>query len=160
MPDEFAHEVVRRVFEDVERRAELNDSAPVHDRDHGGEAQRLLDVVGHEHDGFPGRPVDARELGLQRVAGDRVDRGERLVHQQQFGVGGERAGDADPLLLAARKLVRVLAAIGLRVEAKQLQQFGDPVADPRLAAISSRRGTVAMLSSTVQCGKSPIDWIA
>jgi len=102
MPDEIAHEVVRRMFENVERRAELNDPAPIHDRDHRGEAQRFFDVVGHEHDRLPGRPVDMSQFGLQRVTGDRVDRGERLVHQQRLGIGRECPRDADALLFAAR----------------------------------------------------------
>ena len=64
---------------------------------------------------------------------------ERLVHQQTVGIGGERAGDADALLLAARELVRVFAAIGPRVEAKQLQQLGDPVAHPRPRPVEQPR---------------------
>jgi hypothetical protein len=74
---------------------------------------------------------DARELCLQVVAGQRVDRAEGLVHQQQLGVGGERAGDPDALLLTSRKLVRVFPAIGVRLETKQLEQLGDPVAPAR-----------------------------
>ena len=131
MPDEIAHELVRRMLQDLERRSLLHDPAPVHDRDPGGETQRLLDVVGHEDDRFRGRLVNARELGLQGIAGDRVDRGEGLVHQQQLGIGGERAGDADPLLLAARQLMRVFAAIDHRVEAEQFEQLADPVAHLR-----------------------------
>ena len=46
------------------------------------------------------------ELVLQPGAGDRVDGAERFVHQQHRRVGGERAGDADALLLATRELVR------------------------------------------------------
>src|SRR6516164_6743224 len=128
MPDEFAHKVVRRMFENVERRAELNDPAPIHDRDYGGQAQRFFDVVGHEHDCLSGRLMDMPEFGLQRVTGDRVDRGERLVHQQHLGIGRECPRDADALLFATRQLVRVFAAIGLGIEAKQFEQFGDPLA--------------------------------
>ena len=39
---------------------------------------------------------------------DRVERGGRLVHQQHLGLDGERAGDAEPLLLAAREAERAL----------------------------------------------------
>ena len=38
---------------------------------------------------------------------DRVEVTERLVHQQQVGLDGERAGDADTLLHAARQVGRV-----------------------------------------------------
>jgi len=34
-------------------------------------------------------------------ADQRIKRGKRLVHQHDVGVGGQRTGDADPLLHAA-----------------------------------------------------------
>ncbi len=46
-----------------------------------------------------------RDLGLGRG----VEGGERLVEHDHRGVGGERAGDRDPLPLAAAELVRVAA---------------------------------------------------
>ncbi len=70
------------MLEDFEGRPELRDPALVHDRYPGSEAQRFLDIVGHEHDRLYRFPVNAREFGLQGVPGDRVDRGERLIHQQ------------------------------------------------------------------------------
>ena len=51
------------------------------------------------------------QLVLQPLAGDRVDRAERLVHQDHRRVGGEPAGDADALLLAAGELARVAVAV-------------------------------------------------
>ena len=48
--------------------------------------------------------LQAQELVLQALAVDRVDRAERLVHEHQRRVGGERAGDADALALAAGEL--------------------------------------------------------
>ena len=52
---------------------------------------------------------DAQQLDLHQVAGLRVERRERLVHQQHVGIGGERAGEADALLHAAGQLVREMA---------------------------------------------------
>ena len=40
-------------------------------------------------------------------AGDLVEGGERLVHQQQRGAEGDRPHEGDALLHAARQLVRV-----------------------------------------------------
>src|SRR6516162_7822024 len=161
MPDEFAYKVVRRTFENVERRAELNDPAPIHDRDYRGQAKRFFDVVGDEHDRLSGRLMDMPEFGLQRVTGDRVDRGERLVHQQQFGICRQRACDTDALLLAARKLVRVLAAIGRRVEAKQLEQLANPVADPRPAPFQQpRHGGDVVLDRPVRKQPDRLDRVA
>ena len=38
---------------------------------------------------------------LNFLRGDRVERAARLVHEQHFRGGGDRAGNAEPLLLAA-----------------------------------------------------------
>ena len=102
--------------------------------------------------------LQPQELVLEPLAVDRVDGAERLVHQHHAGVGGERAGDADPLLLAARKLRRV--AIGeLGVETDQLDQLARP--GPRARPLSQPRrfGTVAMFWAIVRCGNSPVSWI-
>ena len=56
------------------------------------------------------RRVDVEQFGLQRLARLRVERAERLVHQQHGGVDGQRAGDADALLHAAGKLMRAAVA--------------------------------------------------
>ncbi len=51
--------------------------------------------------------LDRQQVVLRLGADDRVERAERLVHQQHLRLGRERAGDADALLLAAGKLVRI-----------------------------------------------------
>ena len=66
--------------------------------------------------------LQAQELVLEALAVDRVDRAERLVHQHQRRVGGERAGDADALALAAGELRRVAAA-HLRRQPDQVEQL-------------------------------------
>ena len=50
--------------------------------------------------------MQAAELRLQAKARDRVERAERLVHQQHRRVGRERACEPDPLALAAGELRR------------------------------------------------------
>jgi hypothetical protein len=59
---------------------------------------RLLHVVRDDHDGVA-RQFVHQVLDLR--GGDRVQRGARLVHQDHVGLDGDRAGDAQPLLLAA-----------------------------------------------------------
>ena len=55
----------------------------------------------------------------------RVERRGRLVADDQLGLGGQRAGDADALLLAAGELAGT--AVGeVRRQADLRQQFGDP----------------------------------
>jgi hypothetical protein len=72
------------------------------DDDLVAQQEGLVDVVRHEHDGLVEVALQADGLGLQFLADDRVDGAERLVHQQDVGVGGETAGDADALLLRRR----------------------------------------------------------
>ena len=65
----------------------------------------------------------------KRVAGERVERAERLVHQDDARAGRQRAGDADALAFAARELVREPPAMGGAVEADQLDQLVHPARD-------------------------------
>ena len=87
-------------------------AADAQHRDLVAELDRLVDVVGDEHDGLAQLALQAQELVLQLLAHDRVDGAERLVHQHHRRVGGQRPGDADALLLAAGQLGRV--ALGER----------------------------------------------
>ena len=82
----------------------------------------LLDVVGDQHDRLAQLGLQGQQLVLQRGADHRVDGAERLVHQQDRRVGGEGAGHADALLLAAGQLVRVALRQPL-VEADQGEQL-------------------------------------
>ena len=47
---------------------------------------------------------------MEQVARLRIQRSERLVHQQDVRLGGQGARQSDPLPHAARKLVRVAVA--------------------------------------------------
>ena len=96
------------------------------DQDPVAELDRLVEVVGDADDRLAQLVLDAEQLVLEPLPGDRVDGAERLVHQHHGRVGGEAAGDADPLLLAAGELARVAAAVLARVEADQLEQLLDP----------------------------------
>src|SRR5882757_2294269 len=66
-----------------------------------GECQCLVHVVGDQQ---YGRPVPLPELGHQPVhgqPGQRVQRTERLIQQQQVGLPDQRPGQRHPLCLAA-----------------------------------------------------------
>ena len=66
---------------------------------------------------------DPHQFELQFFASLRIERAERLVHQQQIGLDGERAREIAPLLHAARDLRRVEAAeIG---QPDELEQVAD-----------------------------------
>ena len=104
--------------------------------------------------------LQAQELVLQPLAVDRVDRAERLVHEHQRRVGREGAGHADALALAAGELRGIAVAHLGGIEADELEQLVDARADPLARPSRAARGTVAMLSPMVWCGKRPICWIA
>ena len=95
-----------RPLEHLGRAALLDDLALAHDVDPVGHAAHDAEVVGDEQHGHA-------ELALQRLQqledlrldGD-VERGGRLVGDQQVGLVGERHGDHDALALAAGELMR------------------------------------------------------
>ena len=89
-------------------RAALDDAPGVHDEDAPAHAGHHAEVVGdHDDRGL----VLARELLEQaqdlRLDGH-VERGGRLVGQQQLGIARESDGDHDALAHAAAELVRVV----------------------------------------------------
>ena len=84
-------------------RARRRDPAARHDHDGSGEPRYFVDRVADEDDGYAdlvAQPLDVvDDLGL---AGH-VERGQRLVHEQQLRLGHERASQRHALALAARK---------------------------------------------------------
>ena len=79
-----------------------------HDDDAVAEAGRLADVVGDEQHRQAPVADERVELLVERVAGHRVEGAERLVHQQDVGVLGERPGQRAALAHPAGQLVRAL----------------------------------------------------
>ena len=110
----------------------------------------LLDIVGDQHHGLVQLRLEPEELILQGGSDNRVDRAERLVHQQHRRVGGQRPGHPDPLLLPAGQLVRVAAGQAL-VQADQRHEL--PGAGPGLAlapADQQRHGADVVLDGPVR----------
>ena len=97
--------VVLRPQQDVLGGADLDDAAVAHDGDAVAQAHGLVQVVGDEDDRLLELLLEFQQLVLHVTADQRVQGAEGLVHQQQVGVGGERAGEADALLHAAGQLV-------------------------------------------------------
>jgi hypothetical protein len=75
---------------------------------------------------------DPVQLDLEPLPRDRVERAERLVHQQERGVERERAGDRDALLHPARELVWV--AGGRVPEVGELEVVACPLLRLRTSA--------------------------
>ena len=75
-----------------------------------GQIDRLLDVVGNE-DHRLARFVPKRlQFFLHQLAVLRIERAERLVHQQNARVEGQGASNGDALLHAAGELGRIVIA--------------------------------------------------
>ena len=133
-PTKPGHVVVGGRGEELLRRGDLGQLAVRAEQRHQvADLDGLLDVVGDEHDRLLQLGLQGQQLVLQGGADHRVDGAERLVHQQDRRVGGEGAGDADALLLAAGQLVRVALRQG-RVEADEGDQLPGPRPAPSCAA--------------------------
>src|SRR5699024_9930096 len=79
-----------------------------------------------QDDGLADPVLDAQQLGLQMVAGHRVEGTEGLVHEEHRWIAGERAGHPDPLLLSSRELARMAAGEFTGIEPDELQQLVNP----------------------------------
>ena len=66
--------------------------------------------------------VDVEQRVHHHLGVARIERGDRLVGQDDLGLLDQRAGDGDPLLLAARERVGALAGQAGHVEALQRRQ--------------------------------------
>ncbi len=77
----------------------------------------------HEDGGEPERALQALDLDLHVETQVAVERGERLVEQQDRRLDRERTGERHPLLLAARELAR--QAIAEAAELHRLEEAVD-----------------------------------
>src|SRR5450432_360246 len=93
--------LVRRLREEYVSSIELDELTHVEEGGVVGDARRLLHVVRHDDDRIVGRDLVDELLDVRRRDG--VQRRGRLVHEQHLGLDGERARDAEALLLTARQ---------------------------------------------------------
>ena len=127
VPEERPDEVVRGPFDQVRGAAMLDQSAAVDDRQPVGDPAGLADVVGDEDDGLAQATLQAAELVLELATGDRVERPEGLVHEDEVRVGGQGPGDPHALALPAAELVRHQAREASGIEPDRLQGRPGPV---------------------------------
>ena len=81
--------------------------AVVHDPEARAERHRLLLVVRDHDEGDAQALLDVEQLELRVLAQLLVERGQRLVEQQQLRPLHQRARQRDALALAAGELVRL-----------------------------------------------------
>src|SRR5213593_1026761 len=87
-----------------------------HDGDPRREEERLVQAVGHEDHGLARPAPDVEEPLAHEHARLLVEGAERLVHQEDLRVDGERAADRDALLHAPGELTWVLLREALEAE--------------------------------------------
>src|SRR3984885_9310053 len=112
MPYELGDVIVGRSLHDVLRAAGLHDAATFENRDLIAELERLIQIVTDEQYGSLHARLQRQQLILQLAADQRIERRERLIHQQDVSIGRERARQPDPLLHATGELVAVALAPG------------------------------------------------
>ena len=72
--------------------------------------------MGDEHEGDADLALDRLELDLHLAAQLEVERTEWLVEQEDLGPVDERAGEGNPLTLAAGELVGRAVAVGVELD--------------------------------------------
>ncbi len=127
--DEPGDEVACGLLVDLDRCAGLLDAAAVQDGDPVAHGERLLLVVRDVQEGDAHLLLDALELELHLLAQLQVERAERLVQQQHLRLVDDRAGQRDPLPLAAGELRGPAAAVA--GQAHHGERLVDPLAPPR-----------------------------
>src|SRR5213594_2984230 len=153
--DEVSDEVGPRPRVNLLRAPDLLDPAAPHHRDAVGDRERLFLVVGDVERRDPEVLLDLADLAAETKPDLRVERREGLVEEENLRAPGECPGERDPLLLAARELVRVPALEA--AEARQGDHLGDALVDLDAGHRATRRPK-AMFSATVMVGNSAYDW--
>ncbi len=129
---------VLRGAEDVADRPLLAHAALAHHHHAVGDLADDAEVVADEQHAHAPLGLQAREQVEDLALDGHVERGGRLVGDEQLRLAGERHGDHDALLLAARQLVRIGAQAPPRLGQADLgEQFlgarqGLPPAQPQV----------------------------
>ena len=90
-----------------------------HHNDAPADLQGLVDRMRDEHGGLAVLAHEAGEFLAQPLAGDLVERGERLVAQQNARIGREGARDAHPLAHPAGECVRKVILVARKAEPRE-----------------------------------------
>ena len=120
------------------------------DDDPVGEVDGLVDVVSDEEDRDPVLLTDAKRQVLEIAARLRVDRRERLVHEQDRGLVGERARDRDPLLHPAGELPRVAIPEARPGRPPPATRCDEALAAPSAPSFLCRSGRSTLFATEVQ----------
>src|SRR5712664_1795360 len=92
----------------------------IHKDDPIREKDGLLDVVRDEHNGLMVVLPHARKPLLHLASREIVERAERLIHQDDLGIGGEGSCQGDALRLPSRQLRGILIRVRLEAHPHQV----------------------------------------
>ena len=85
----------------------------------------FADIVGDEDNRFLARLPDGLDVAVELLAGQRVEGGKGLVHEEDAGIRRQGAGEGDPLFHTPGKLVDI--RVGEALEPDELDvEAGDP----------------------------------
>src|SRR5699024_9647699 len=98
---------VQRIVVQLIAIGQLDDLAEIHHGDPYGDVSNDRKVVGDEEIGQPELVLQILEQVDDLRLNRDIERGNRLVADDEIRICGERAGDADTLSLTAGELVRV-----------------------------------------------------
>ena len=120
MGNEILHIIGGRVGDDLARRAALHDPAAFHQGNAVADLERLVQIMADEDDRALQLGLQVQKFILQPGADQRVQRRERLIHQQDRGLGDKGAGKANALLHAARQFAHLAVRPLRQVHQRQL----------------------------------------
>jgi hypothetical protein len=103
-----------------------NDPAGLEQDNARGEQQGFVQIVCDEYDRLAEASSEGAEFLLKLGAGHGIERAKRLVHQQDRRIGGEGAGHANALALAAGEFAGVALREFAGVKADEAEHFLDP----------------------------------
>src|SRR5450432_2590991 len=99
------------VVDDLLGRSVFEDLAVGDDQGAITDAQRLGDIVIGNEDAFAEFILEAADFGLEIFDGDGIDAAERLIQQNELGIGDEGAGDFELAALSAAERVGLLISL-------------------------------------------------
>ena len=116
-------------------------------------------IMRDEDGGLAELRAQAQKFLLQVESGDRIERAEWLVEEQNLRVGRQRPRHTDTLALTAGKLMRQPLREILGGQTHAIEQFRHARIDLARSAIAPGTATSPTLRPTVKCGNRPPSWI-
>ncbi len=139
-PHERGDVAACRALVEVGGRADLGEPSVLQQPDAGRDRERLVLVVGDEDEGGPGLALDAEQFLARLLPQAAVERGERLVEEEEAWAGRERAGERHALPLAAGECVGAAVLVALQPhEGEQVAHAGGGFAPGHALAAQAER---------------------